>query len=116
MARYTLAAFLVLASTAVHAQDRLTPAAPYLVMVAGNVADLWTTQSAIGRGALETNPVLAGSSRATLALAKVGGTVAFAVVMRALEAHGHPTIAKWFGYVDGAAMFAVAAHNARVQR
>ncbi len=107
---------LLLTPIAASAQDTPFHAAPYVVLVAGQVADLWTTQAAIGRGAVETNPGLAGTSRATLALTKVGGTVVLVGLMRLMETHGHPTAAHVFGYLSGGASVALAISNARVQR
>ena len=84
---------------------------PYVFMIAGNVADLWTTKAALDRGAVEANPGLAGQPFQRLALAKVAGVAAMAVLMRIMETHGHPKVARWFGYVEGAATFGVAVHN-----
>lgn len=89
--------------------------APYCVLIAGNVADLVTTQRALSRGAIEGNPAL-GSSAGRIATQKALGTAGTAVVMYWLARSGHPTIAKWIGYVNGSVMFAAALHNQQVRR
>lgn len=90
--------------------------APYVVMVAGNAADFGTTIAALssGRGR-EANPLL-GQSPARIAAAKIAATTLVGLAMHHLAKKGHPTAAKLLGYLNGGAMAAVAAHNARVGR
>jgi hypothetical protein len=113
MCRATIAGAQPLVSSPVAA--RVGPA-PYVVMVAGNVADLWTTQQAFSRGAIEGNGLIGGRPIVKLALMKMSFTCAMALAMRTLTAHGHPRIATVLGYVDGGITFGVAAHNHRVAR
>lgn len=96
-------------------RDGIGPA-PYLAMIGGNAADLLTTVQALqsGRGR-EGNPVLKGMGPKGIAATKIGATAAIAILMREL-AKKHPDMAKWLGYGDGAAMGALAVHNAKVGR
>lgn len=115
MTRLLAAALLALVSTAASAQD--APAlhlAPYTVMVAGNVADLWTTKAAFDAGAHEGNGLTSTTRIAPIALSKACFAVGLGLAMRQLERHGHPRIAQLLGYVDGGVTFAAAAHNARL--
>lgn len=121
--RFTLGAvvgFLAIAAT-VGAQPLVLKApvvgpAPYAVMVLGNVADLWTTQQAFTRGAVEGNGMIGGNPIVKIAAMKVSFTFAVALAMKTLAAHGHPKAARVLGYVDGGLTFAVSAHNHRVAR
>jgi hypothetical protein len=89
----------------------------YAAVVVGNAADLWTTQQAFGRGAVEGNPLVAGRPPvATLAVAKVAITTVVLLGMRSLANHGHPRVAAIVGWLDGAGSMAIAAHNNRVNR
>jgi hypothetical protein len=90
--------------------------APYCVLIAGNVADLVSTQQAFKRGAVESNPFMAGEGLGRISSRKAITAGLMIVLMRALETHGHPTAAKWIGYVDGSVMFAAALHNQQVRR
>lgn len=89
---------------------------PYLIMVAGNVADLWTTKAAFERGAVEGNGIASGRPLLEIGLSKASFTVGIALAMRLLETHGHPRAARVLGYMDGSLTFGIAAHNAGVQR
>jgi len=120
--------FLIL-PTAASAQELVTPltplaaaahrpwqtAAPYVALVAANVADLWTTQAAFTRGAHEANPVMAPLTFPRMILAKSATTAGLMLVMHALATHGHPRFAKVIGYLDAGAIGAVAISNARVR-
>lgn len=88
----------------------------YLAMVAGNGADLATTQQAFTRGAHEDNGFTSTTRIGPLAVSKVSFTVGMALAMRLLDAHGHPRAARMLGFVDGGVTFGVAAHNAGVGR
>lgn len=89
--------------------------APYIVMIAGNVADLWTTKAAMDTGrAHEGNPAWVRQDIGTLTAVKIGGVIAIAVIMLMLETHGHPRAAKILGYMDGGLTVGVSAHNWRV--
>lgn len=103
-------------SSVVYAQDRpRVDWTAYSVMVAGNVADLVTTQRALSRGGIEANPIL-GSRGSTITVRKAGLVAGVALGMRWLETHGHPRAARILGYVDGGAMLGLALRNARVGR
>lgn len=110
----------VLLGAPAHAQvDRALPAPSwpaYAAMVGGNAADLWTTHDAFSRGAVEGNGILNGHPITILTLSKLSCVLAIGLVMRRLERHGHPRVAKFLGYIDGGVTSAVAWHNARVQR
>ena len=93
--------------------------APYVAVVAGNAADVLSTNAAFQRGAVEVNPItgFVGSSNiAPILIEKVAVTVTIIAAMRYYASHGHPKAAKVIGYLDGAGMLAVSAHNARVNR
>lgn len=92
--------------------------APYAAAIVGNAADLVTTRQAFAHGATEINPLISGigSSSAGISAVKIGFTSLLLIEMRYLSTHGHPTAAKWIGYVDGAIMLGVAAHNRTVAR
>lgn len=112
---------LVLAGSAVpvSAEGRFSAIdwSAYSVMVAGNVADLWTTQSALASGrAHEGNPALQRQGIGTITVAKVCGVVAIGVAMRTLAQHGHPKVARVLGFVDGGVTFTAAMHNQQVGR
>jgi len=98
------------------AASRAINLTPYVLMVAGNAADLWTTKAAFDRGAQEANSIMAGLSIGQIAVAKGATTAGMVILMRFLETHGHPRVAKVIGYVDAGATFTAAAHNHRVQR
>lgn len=89
----------------------------YTVLVAGNVADLWTTQAALasGRG-YEGNPALWKQGIGQIAIAKTGGVLVLVGAMRFLETHGHPKIARALGFIDGGVTVSAALHNTRVGR
>lgn len=90
---------------------------PYAVMLAGNMADLWTTKVALDTGrAHEGNPALNHQGMGRITAVKVGGVSFFIFAMRVLETHGHPKAARLMGYIDGGAMFGVVAHNLAVVR
>ncbi len=98
--------------------------APYAAMVAGNVADLATTDACLHRPGCSEKNAAAGSlldpSRPgvtpAFVAAKVGTTAALGGAMVYLQTHGHPTAAKVLGYVDASAMFGIAWHNSTVAR
>lgn len=89
----------------------------YTVMAAGNVADLWTTQSALSSGrAHEGNPALSRQGIGTITVAKTCGVAVIGVAMRLLETHGHAKAARILGWMDGGVTFTAALHNQRVGR
>ena len=108
----------VAGASTVSAQERVpTPAWPaYSAMVAGNVADIWTTHQAFGRGAQEGNGITTTSRIGFLALSKVSAVMAVGMAMRLLERHGHPRIAQVLGILDGGATVGAAVHNHRIAR
>lgn len=90
---------------------------PYAVMLAGNVADLWTTKVALDTGrAHEGNPALSRQGIGTITIAKTCSVAVITLAMRVLETHGHPKVAKAIGYIDGGVTFGAAAHNLAVVR
>lgn len=113
-----IVAACVAGASTVSAQERVpTPAWPaYSVMVVGNVADIWTTHQAFGRGAQENNGITTTSRIGLLALSKVSAVIAVGMAMRLLERHGHPRIARVVGILDGGATAAAAVHNHRTAR
>lgn len=95
-----------------------TDLAPYAALIAGNTADLVSSRQAFDRGAGEVNPMLefVGSSKVGITITKIAVTAVLVYEMRYLSRHGHPKAAKWLGYLDGAAMGAVALNNRLVLR
>lgn len=99
-----------------HVASAQSPA-PYAVVIAGNVADIWTTQRAFDRGLVEGNPLLGQHPKfSTLVATKVATTAVTILAMRTLASHGHPTLAKVLGYTLGGVTLAVAGHNERAGR
>jgi hypothetical protein len=85
-------------------------AAPYVVAVGGQVADVWSTIYAKERGLVEGNPVV-GQGNARLIIAKGAAAGVTVLVMRLLDKRGDDKAAKWVGYIFGAAMSGVAVRN-----
>lgn len=114
-----LVALVLAGSASVSAEGKFSAIdwSAYSVMVAGNVADLWTTHDALSSGrAHEGNPVLARQGIGTITVAKVCGVVAIGVAMRTLAQHGHPKVARALGFLDGGVTFTAAMHNQQVGR
>jgi hypothetical protein len=117
-AKVAVALVLLFASTA-QAQEQpkhlFADLAPYLVVVAGNTADVLSTNTALQRGGVELNPLFGGreATIGRIAIQKAAVTVGCIVVMRYLSTHGHPNAAKWLGYLDGTATGLAAVHNYR---
>lgn len=113
--RTTMIAMLALfVAASAHAQTtpRFARLAPYVVMVSGNVADLWTTKTALETGrAHEGHPAWDHQAIGPLTAVKVSKIAASVVIMRLLEMHGHPKAAKWIGYLDGSFTLLISAHN-----
>lgn len=110
--------FLILLGSASSASAQPAPNwSAYSVMAAGNMADLWTTKIALDSGrAHEGNPALERQGIGTITVAKTCGVAVVVVAMRYLETHGHPKVAKTLGFIDGAVLFGVSAHNLQVVR
>lgn len=105
---------LALASP-VHAQD-VTPRidwTAYSVLVAGNVADLVTTQRVFAQGGSEADPLLGHALPRIIATKAIMVSIT-ALGMRALETHGHPKVASWLGLFSGGVGVAAAVHNGLV--
>jgi len=83
---------------------------PSTVFVASGVADIVTTRQAIGRGAVEANPIMGQGATRQIVIKSVG-TTAIILAARADARRGHPTRAKALLYVGSALWFGVAAHN-----
>jgi len=115
---FVVAVFLISASA--QAQEpkphTFTNLAPYIVMVSGNAADLWTTHDALAHGAHENNPLWKNDGIGKITAVKIVGTVGIAVMMQLLDKLGHPKAAKALGYIDGSITWGVAAHNHGVAR
>ncbi len=88
----------------------------YLTMLAGNGADLVTTQQAFQRGAHEGNGLTSTSRIGPLAASKVSFTLGLGLAMHLLDTHGHKRAARALGFVDGGVTFGVALHNHGVGR
>lgn len=89
--------------------------APYLALGAGSGIDLATTLAALHSGAgREANPLLSHGGDAGLVLGKAASTAGLMLAMHALANHGHPTAAKAIGYIGGAGLGGIAAHNASI--
>lgn len=112
-----IAVFALFVAASAHAQTepRFANLAPYVVMVGGSVADLWTTKIALDTGrAHEGNPAWDHQAIGPLTAVKVSKIAASVVIMRILERHGHAKAAKWLGYLDGSFTLLVSAHNYKV--
>lgn len=116
--RSVIVAACVASASPVAAQER--PPAPdwpaYSVMVAGNVADIWTTHQAFSRGAQEGNGLTSTQRIGSIAISKACAVFAVGMTMRLIERHGHPRIAKAVGWFDGSVTFGAALHNHRIAR
>ena len=87
---------------------------PYLALIAGEVADLITTERALGSGrGYEANP-LGRNKKARLGV-KLAGVMGLMGIMRHLDNKDSDKAAKLIGWIDGAAKGAIAAHNSRVK-
>lgn len=86
--------------------------APYLVLVGGNVADLWTTKVVLSQGGYEANPLIFGGIK-TITVQKALWTGGWVFGMKELSRNGHPKLAKVLGYVIGGVAAGAAVHNYR---
>ena len=106
--------FALACSLPVHAQDAPHSkllVASYATLVAGNAADVWSTEHVLATGGHESNTTLNGSSLGRIVATKAITVGATAVLMTVLTKSGHPKIAAVFGFGSGGIGFAAAAHN-----
>ena len=91
-----------------------SPRWSYVVFGAGQAADALTTTLAIRSGrAREGNPLLPGDPGKIIAMKSLLA-VPQVIGLRYLATHGHPKLAKMFGYGIGAGSGVVAWRNTRV--
>jgi hypothetical protein len=99
-------ALLAVSATAAGAQTRLDVSSigltPYVLVVAGQGADLATTAHNYSRGLRESNPFYGSQpTLGKIAAVKMGEGAAMILLMKAFEKSGHPTAAKVIGYFGG---------------
>lgn len=120
--RTVIIAALLFVALPASAQERKPAAtfadlAPYVVLIAGNTADIVTTGQCFQRpGCHEGNGVTATNQIGALAASKACAVFAEAFTMHLLAVHGHPRIGKAIGYGVGALTFGLAVHNNGVAR
>ncbi len=113
---------VVLFSKSAHAQerhgfDRVPLSVAIGVNVAGTFADLYTTNNALNRGAVEGFGAAAGStSIGKVAAFRITTSGVFTVCSILLDREGHHTAARILAYGAGGAGFAAAWHNTGVAR
>jgi hypothetical protein len=91
-------------------------AAPYLAMAAGTLADGASTWFDLHKGyGHEADPLYPDNGAAVFAL-RAAELVPQALTMKYLADHGHPQLARLFGYGAGAMGAYFAAHNLNVAR
>lgn len=117
--RALLLMLLLVAAPAAAADRPLTSAiGPSAALLAGSTLDLASTLHALKTvpGAEEGNPILAHGGTAGLVVPKLALTAAIVYSLTRLSHGGHPTAAKWIGYVGGAAFAGIAYRNSQVGR
>lgn len=117
-----IAALLLFVALPASAQERkpakiFADIAPYVVLIAGNTADIVTTGQCFNRpGCHEGNGLTETNRIGGLAASKACAVIAEAMAMHLLAVHGHPRIGKAIGYGVGALTFGLAVHNNGVAR
>lgn len=120
--RTMIIAALLLVALPASAQERKTAnlfadLAPYVVLIAGNTADIVTTGQCFQRpGCHEGNWLTETNQIRGLAASKACAVIAEAMAMHLLAVHGHPRIGKAIGYGVGALTLGLAVRNNGVAR
>lgn len=105
---------IILAVSLLLATPAFAQSGPIAAAIAGNVADLVSTEIALSRGgAREANPVMQGTAQR---IALKAGTTALTVWAIKKLAPQHPKTAAVLGYTVGAVMGGLAVNNVRVMR
>lgn len=89
----------------------------YGVLIAGNIADIGTTQEAFSRGAHESVGLLTAGTQdiKTIAISRIIIVSGLAYLMHSAQKHDHPTLAKMIGFIDGGLTLGAAIHNTNVK-
>ncbi len=89
---------------------------PIAAFIAGSSFDMGTTLYALtsSPNVREGNPFLQVGGTPGLVIMKSAYTALAALAIVRLTRQGHPTAARWMGYVGGAALSGLALHNLKV--